>query len=48
MDVPQETKEILESKNIEVIEDNTGEAYRIFNDEIKKGKKAVGAFHLTC
>ena len=48
MDVPQETKELLEGKNIEVIEDNTGEAYRIFNDEIKKGKKAVGAFHLTC
>ncbi|MFQ5952079.1 MAG: MTH938/NDUFAF3 family protein [Candidatus Omnitrophota bacterium] len=48
MDVPEPTKETLEEKNIEVIEGNTGEVYRVFNDQIKKGRRAVGAFHLTC
>ena len=48
MDVPESTKKLLEEKNIEMIDKNTGEAYRVFNDQVERGRKAVGAFHLTC
>ncbi len=48
MKVPLSTRKALEDKNIEIIDRNTGEAYALFNEEIKKGRRAVGAFHLTC
>jgi len=48
MRIPPETRRILQYKNIRVIDTETGKAYPIFNDEIAKGTKVVGAFHLTC
>ena len=48
MEIPPATKKTLKEKNIELIEENTEQAWRLFNEQIKKGRKAVGAFHLTC
>ncbi|MEA3489232.1 MAG: MTH938/NDUFAF3 family protein [Candidatus Omnitrophota bacterium] len=48
MNIPSATREKLENAGIEVIDRNTGEAWQIFNEKIKEGKKVVGAFHLTC
>ena len=48
MNVPNDTRKILQDNNIEIIDKNTSEAYRIFNEKIKQGIKVVGAFHLTC
>jgi len=48
MQVSMDTKKALQYQNIQVIDKNTGEAYKVFNDQIKQGKKVVGAFHLTC
>ncbi|MBD3263768.1 MAG: hypothetical protein GF375_01540 [Candidatus Omnitrophica bacterium] len=48
MKVPQETKKFLREEGIEVISRDTREAVEIFNKEIKKKKRAAGAFHLTC
>ena len=48
MEIPESTKKILNEKDIKLIDGISGEAYKIFNEHIKEGKKAVGAFHLTC
>jgi len=48
MEIPSATKKGLKEKQIELIEENTEEASQLFNEQIKKGKRAVGAFHLTC
>jgi len=48
MDVPASTQETLQEAGIEVIAEHTGQAWRIFNEQVEKGKKVVGAFHLTC
>ena len=48
MTVPRELIEELEKKGMEVVVKNTDEACHVLNDMIKKNKKAVGAFHLTC
>ncbi len=48
MDIPESTKKMLKDKQIELIEKNSEQAYQIFNEYIEKGKKVVGAFHLTC
>jgi len=48
MDVPASTKKALQKEGIEVIAENTGRAWNIFNEQLEKGKKVVGAFHLTC
>ncbi|OQX54607.1 MAG: hypothetical protein B5M48_00665 [Candidatus Omnitrophica bacterium 4484_213] len=48
VDIPKCTKKVLKDKQIELIEKNISQAYQIFNEYIEKGKKAVGAFHLTC
>ncbi|MBN1622435.1 MAG: hypothetical protein JW871_07590 [Endomicrobiales bacterium] len=48
MDVPYSTKKKLEDLNIKIIDRSTDEAVKIFNDYLSKGKKVVGAFHLTC
>lgn len=47
MKVPQKTVEFVKSKGIEVLAKRTGEAVRLFNEQ-QKGRKTVGAFHLTC
>jgi len=48
MDVPASTKKTLQEHGMDVIADNTSRAWSIFNEQIEKGKKVVGAFHLTC
>lgn len=48
MSIPTLTRNVLKDKQIEIIDKNTDEASQIFNEQIKKGKKVVGAFHLTC
>jgi hypothetical protein len=48
MRIPEETREVLRKKQIQLIDDNTGKAIQFFNERIKNGEKAVGAFHLTC
>jgi len=48
MDVPASTQKALQQAGIEVIAEHTGQAWHIFNEQMEKGKKAVGAFHLTC
>lgn len=48
MHIPQTTKKFLETSDIELIEANTEQATRLFNKSIGEGKRAVGAFHLTC
>lgn len=48
MTVSDETRDALQEKNIKIIDRNTDQAYKIFNEEIKKATKVVGAFHLTC
>lgn len=45
---PDATKKYLEEKGIEVIIQETGDAYKTFNELIKKGKNVAGGFHLTC
>ncbi len=48
MKVPALTQETLQEKGIEVIAANTGQAWGVLNEQIDRGKKVVGAFHLTC
>jgi len=48
MEIPASTKKVLQEEGIEVIAENTGQAWGLFNEQIKKGRKVVGAFHLTC
>lgn len=48
MDVSTSTIDTLKEWGIEVIDKDTDSACKLFNEYIKKGKKVVGAFHLTC
>jgi len=48
MQIPALTKRALQEQNIELVAENTGRAWQLFNEQVQKGKKAVGAFHLTC
>ena len=48
MEIPAPTEKALQDAGIEVIAQNTGQACSIFNEQIEKGRKVVGAFHLTC
>ncbi len=48
MQIPASTKKALQEKGIGLIAENTGRAWQLFNEQIQKGKKVVGAFHLTC
>ena len=48
MKVPEETKNFLKKHNIPLLACVTGQAQKTFNEYISDGKKAVGAFHLTC
>jgi len=48
MQIPASTIEALREQGIELIAENTDQTWQLFNEQIQKGKKAVGAFHLTC
>jgi len=48
MNVPSETRQNLQTHHIEVLDQKTGEAQKVFNEQVKKGRKVIGAFHLTC
>ena len=48
MQVEPATREHLLHEGIQVIEDLTGNAVKLFNNEIRKGIRVAGAFHLTC
>ena len=48
MRIPEETREALRKKNIQLVDDITGTAVQRFNEGNEQGEKAVGAFHLTC
>jgi len=48
MEIPASTKNVLQQEGIEVIAKKTGQAWALFNEQIEKGRKVVGAFHLTC
>lgn len=47
MVVPKKLIEELNSRGIQVIVEKTTEAYKKFNELVKK-KRVVGCFHLTC
>ena len=47
MKVPDETKQFLEAKEIELIAEETGKACKTYN-ELKEKRKIIAAFHLTC
>jgi len=48
MKVPNEVREALNSKAIEVIVAKTGEAVKEYNRMREEGRLAVAALHLTC
>ena len=47
MKILDETKQFLEAEGMELISEETKEAYKIYN-ELKERKKVVAAFHITC
>jgi len=47
MNVPDEVKEHVASRDIELIVESTKEAYKTYN-RIASTKRTVAAFHLTC
>jgi len=48
MSIPESTKKTISERDIELVAENTDKAVKMFNEYIEKGKKVVGAFHLTC
>ena len=48
MKVPDFIKNLCKKSGIKLIVKKTPKAIASFNKIIKKGGKAVGAFHLTC
>jgi len=48
MEVSDEVKEVLKSKGIMLIFENTKKAWHTFNKLLKSGQNVVAAFHLTC
>ena len=48
MDIPLETKKLIESLGIELISRKTTEAVKTYNKLSAEGKNVIGAFHLTC
>lgn len=43
-----EVEKTLKERGIKLIIQPTKEAYKTFNELLRAGKRAVGAFHLTC
>ena len=48
MEMPASTEKLLQQAGIEVLAESTGRAWALFNEQIEKGRKVAGAFHLTC
>jgi len=48
MRVDPEVIDAFERRGVKVLVYNTREAVRKYNELVEKGKKVVGAFHLTC
>jgi hypothetical protein len=48
MQVPDATREALESRGIRLQAEKTDSAVRVFNRLRKAGRRVAGAFHLTC
>lgn len=48
MQVPDATRQALESQGILLKVEKTGSAVRVFNRLHEEGRKVAGAFHLTC
>ena len=46
MEVPEETREYIRSKGVEIIVEKTKKACELFNE--LKNKRVVAALHLTC
>ena len=46
--VPQETRQVLQNQNIELIALNTAEAVDRFNELLERGENVAAALHLTC
>jgi len=42
------TRKALQHEDIELIADRTDRAWRAFNEQVRKGRKVAGVFHLTC
>ena len=47
MEVPRETRQYFQDKNVELLVENTGKACGLFND-LSRAKRALAALHLTC
>ena len=48
MKVCEETRQVLQQQNIELIALDTNEAVDMFNELAKKGQDIAAALHLTC
>jgi len=48
MEMPASTEKLLQQAGIEVLAESTTRAWALFNEQIEKGRKVAGAFHLTC
>jgi len=48
MQTELQTRDTLGQEGIRYVEAQTGDARKIFNEEMEKGTRVVGAFHLTC
>lgn len=48
MKVPASAEQTLQEQCVEVSATKIGRAWGTFNEKTKRGKKVVGAFHLTC
>jgi len=48
MTVPEETRQVLERENIELIAVNTGKAVEKYNALAGAGRDVAAALHLTC
>jgi len=48
MKVPKEVQEHIRNQGIELIIENTRNAWKTYNKLAKTGKKVIAAFHLTC
>jgi hypothetical protein len=47
MKVPQEVKDYVKSKNIQLIVENTRKACQTYN-RLSRSRKVIAAFHLSC
>ena len=48
MNIPNETLEKLKEKNIDTVFAKTGEAVKIYNEELQAKKNIIACLHLTC